>query len=152
MHVTQIVFCGEMSDTVAAVLMSHSVCFISWDKNAASTFHNNMNNEVQVRNEACRRALCTNASKQFIRRLMKASCVCSALCTLTHSAGLMYSTRLPSDSLPMFHHKTLFHEFVLPLKLNMMLGFYLIEGRGEWFSVCWGLKITFARCASAMWF
>lgn len=106
---------------------------------------------LQRRNDASRSVWCTNISKQFICWLLMAFCVCSAVCTLIRCAALVYSTRLSSHSPPMFHNKTLFQKCVT-LKLNTMLDFYLNGGRGEWFSVCQDLKMTLARCASAMWF
>lgn len=151
-HSSSKLFLGETADPVAVVLMPSQCLLYFWRQKCRVNFHSNTNDEVQGRNEASRRALCTNTSKQFICWLLKASCVCFAVCMLTRSAALVYSTRLPSHSSPMFHHKTLFQKCVLTLKLNMMLDFYLKGGRGEWFSVCQGLKITLAWRASALWF
>lgn len=111
----------------------HSICtnvilqclFYFWRQKCGVSFHSNTSDEMQGRNEASRRALCTKASKLFICWLLKAACVCFAVCTLTLSAALVYITSLQS-----FHHKTLFYKMRLNL-LNLMLDFYSQGVSGE---------------------
>lgn len=109
-------------------MTSQQCLFYYWRQKCCVNFHSD---EVQGRNEASRRALCTNTSKQFICWLLKASCVCSASHTPSHSAAAVYSTRLPSHCLPMFHHKILFQKWVVTLKTKYDAGFSL-ERRQRW--------------------